>query len=191
MKVEIEIQTNTERDALERKGDSSKAIFDLKEVQAIKSAIQEHILFIGMDRGNNIKTIRLIGVGNSNEIYIDSKEIVRMALLTVSERVVLVHNHPSNSLIPSKEDIYLTNYTSKILEIFNIKLLDHIIVTEKDYYSMGKYNEINYEFKNDRLDFIENTFLKEENQKLNEKIDMIINKLEKNKVDKYKKDIGR
>lgn len=98
MKVEIEIQTNTERDALERKGDSSKAIFDLKEVQAIKSAIQERILFIGMDRGNNIKTIRLIGVGNSNEIYIDSKEIVRMTLLTVSERVVLVHNHPSNKI---------------------------------------------------------------------------------------------
>ena len=49
------------------------------------------------------------------------KNIVRMALLTVSERVVLVHNHPSNSLIPSKEDIYLTNYTSKILKIFNIK----------------------------------------------------------------------
>lgn len=134
MKVEIEIQTNTERDTLERKGDSSKAIFDLKEVQAIKTAIQEHILFIGLDRGNNIKAIRLIGVGNSGEIY-----------------------------------------------------LDHIIVTEKDYYSMGKYNEINYEFKNDRLNFIENTFLKEENQKLNEKIDMLINKLEKNKVDKYKK----
>ena len=49
------------------------------------------------------------------------KNIVRMALLTVSERVVLVHNHPSNSLMPSKEDIYLTNYISKILKIFNIK----------------------------------------------------------------------
>ena len=111
MKVEIEIQTKPERDALGRKGDSSEAIFDLKEVQAIKYAIQEHFLFIGLDRNNNITNIRLIGVGNSSGINIDSKDIVRTALLTASEKVVLVHNHPSNKSTPSDEDIYLTNYT--------------------------------------------------------------------------------
>ena len=89
MKVEIEIQTKPERDALGRKGDSSEAIFDLKEVQAIKYAIQEHFLFIGLDRNNNITNIRLIGVGNSSGINIDSKDIVRTALLTASEKVVL------------------------------------------------------------------------------------------------------
>lgn len=181
MKVEIEIQTKPERDALGRKGDSSEAIFDLKEVQAIKYAIQEHFLFIGLDRNNNITNIRLIGVGNSSGINIDSKDIVRTALLTASEKVVLVHNHPSNKSTPSDEDIYLTNYTSKILGIFNITMIDHIIVTEKGYYSMGKYNQINRDFTNDKLNFVESTFIKEENIKLKEEIKILTNKIKKNK----------
>lgn len=181
MKVEFEIQTKPVMDALERKGDSSSAIFNLDEVQAIKNAIQEHFLFVGMDKNNNIRNIRLLGIGNCSEINIDSKEIVRTALLTASEQVVLVHNHPSNNLKPSKQDIYLTNYTSKVLEIFNIRMLDHIIVTEKDYYSMGKFNEINRDFKDNKLDFIENTFLKEENEKLKENIQNLTKKVQKNK----------
>lgn len=181
MKVELEIQTKPESDVLGRKGSSDKAIFELNEVQAIKNAIQEHFLFIGMDRNNNIRTIRLIGIGNCNEINIDSKEIVRTALLTASERVVFVHNHPSNSLTPSEQDVYLTNYTSKILKIFNIEMVDHIIVTEQEYYSMGKYNKINRNFTNDKLNFVENTILEEENKKLKEEIQTLNNKIKKSK----------
>ena len=62
MKVEFEIQTKPVMDTLERKGDSSRAIFNLDEVQAIKNAIQEHFLFIGMDKNNNIRNIRLLGI---------------------------------------------------------------------------------------------------------------------------------
>lgn len=181
MKIEFEIQEKPQNDILERKANSSKTIFNLDEVQAIKNAIQEHFLFIGMDRNNNIRNIRLLGIGNCNVINIDTKEIVRTALLTSSEKVVLVHNHPSNSLEPSKQDLYITNYTNKILEIFNIRLEDHIIVTDKDYYSMGKYNDINRKFENSKLDFVENTFLKEENEKLKEDIKKLNKQLQKNK----------
>lgn len=181
MKVELEIEEKPKFDISERKGDSSRVIYNLDEVQAIKNAIQEHFLFIGMDRNNNIRNIRLLGIGNCNEIYIDSKDILRTALLTASEKVVLVHNHPSNSLQPSKQDLYLTNYTNKILDFFKIHLVDHIIVTEKDYYSMGKYNEINRDFSNNKLSFVENTFLNEENQKLKNEIQILNKKLPKNK----------
>lgn len=181
MKVEFEIQEKPESNVIERKGNCSEAIFNLDEVQAIKNAIQEHFLFIGMDMNNNIRNIRLLGIGNCNQIYIDSKEIIRTALLTASEKVVLVHNHPSNNLKPSKQDIYLTNYTNKILEIFNIKMVDHIIVTEKEYYSMGKYNKINLNFTDNKLDFVESTFLKEENEKLKEDIKKLTKKIQKNK----------
>ncbi len=181
MKVELEIETKPKTNILERKGNSTTDIFNLDEVQAIKNAIQEHFLFIGMDRGNNIRSIRLLGIGSCSEINIDSKDIVRTALLTASEKVVLVHNHPSNSLQPTKQDLYITNYTNKILEIFNIQMVDHIIVTEKDFRSMGKYNEINRDFKNERISFVENIFLNEENQKLKEEIKNLKEKSVKNK----------
>lgn len=166
VKVELEIQTKPEKDILERKVCTPKEVFDLDEVQAIKNAIQEHLLFIGMDKRNNVKSIRLIGLGTSDEINIDNKEIVRTALLTASERVILVHNHPSNNLTPSKQDLDMTYYTSKVLKAFNIEMLDHIIATEKDYYSIGKSNEIEFSSSKEKADFIENTFLKEENEKL-------------------------
>ena len=181
MKVEFEIEEKPKQDALGRKGNSSVAIYNLDEVQAIKNAIQEHFLFIGMDNCNNIMSIRLLGVGQSNGINIDSKEIIRTALLSASEKVVLVHNHPSNSLTPSSQDKYLTNYTSKILDVFNIKMIDHIIVTNKDYYSMGKYNEIEHKEGSKEIYFAENIFLKEENQKLKNKVNELNKKIQKNK----------
>lgn len=86
--------------------------------------------------------------------------------MTASERVILVHNHPNNNLTPSKQDLDMTYYTSKVLKAFNIEMLDHIIATEKDYYSIGKSNEIEFSSSKEKTDFIENTFLKEENEKL-------------------------
>lgn len=181
MKVEFEIQEKPKEDILSRKGNNPDEIYNLDEVQAIKNAIQEHFLFIGMDNSNNIRSVRLLGIGNCNVINIDSKEIIRTALLTASEKVILVHNHPSNNLAPSNQDKYLTNYTNKILEVFNIKMVDHIIVTNKDYYSMGRYNEIDFNFENHKLDFAEKTFLKEENERLKNKVKELNKKIQKNK----------
>jgi DNA repair protein RadC len=49
--------------------------------------------------------------------------------------VALVHNHPSGNLTPSKEDAALTKRVADCLGLFNIKLLDHIILTEDAYFS--------------------------------------------------------
>lgn len=153
-------------------------VFHLPEVQEIKDAIQEHLLFIGLDRGNNIRTINLIGIGNSSGVKIDSKDILRTALITASERVILVHNHPSNTLKASKEDIHLSNITNKFLNVFNIQLLDHIIITENQYMSMGKECEINREYKDGNIEFVENTILIEENTRLKEKIKKLNSSIE-------------
>lgn len=99
-------------------------------MQEIKGAIQEHLLFLGLDRANNIRNISLLGIGTSSHIEIDTKYIVRTALVTESDKVILVHNHPSNSLKPSLQDKEISNITNQLLRAFNIQFLDHIIVTE-------------------------------------------------------------
>ena len=95
---------------------------------------------------------------------------LRTALLTASEKVILVHNHPSNTLKASFEDKHITNVINKFLNIFSIQLLDHIIVAENGYLSMGKENEINRDYKNDDIRFIENTFVIEENTRLKKEL---------------------
>ena len=97
---------------------SSTDIVNLKDVQEIRNAIREHLLFIGLDNRNNVRNITLLGIGTSCNVVIDTKEIIRTALYSASDKVILVHNHPSNNLEPSKDVFHfplLTNLFVKYL----------------------------------------------------------------------------
>lgn len=148
----------------------SDDIVNLKEVQEIRKAIREHLLFIGLDNSNNVRNISLLTIGTSNEITIDTKEIIRLALYSASNKIILVHNHPSNSLEPSLTDVHLTNITNQILKVFNLILLDHIIVTEKDYISMEKIQKINRTYENQDISNMSKGLLIEENQRLKQQL---------------------
>ena len=148
-------------------------VFYLEEVQEIKDAIQEHFLFVGVDRRNNVRNISLLGVGSNCNVLISTKDILRTALLSCSDKVILVHNHPSNNLEPSSADRHITNVTNQILNTFNIELLDHIIVTEKEYISMEQIKRIDRNYTNDSLSKMSNGFLLEENQRLKEQIELL------------------
>lgn len=149
----------------------SSDVFELMEVQDIKNAVQEHMLFIGLDRGNNIRSIKVIGIGGSDGIFINTKNIVRTAMMTFSDKVILVHNHPSNTLKASNADLYLTNSINKFLKVFDIELLDHVIVAENGYISMMEKRQIDKNFENDNINFIEKTLLIEENQRLKRELE--------------------
>lgn len=159
---------------------SSTDIFNLKDVQAIRNAIREHLLFIGLDNRNNVRNISLLGIGSTCNVIIDTKEIIRAALFSASDKVVLVHNHPSNNLEPSKDDFHITSVTNEMLKIFNIKLQDHIIVTEKDYISMDKIQKISKERNIETIENMKKGFLLEENQRLKQQINELKQKLQIN-----------
>lgn len=180
MNIDVPVLTKTGKNINEDvKILSSTDIVNLEQVQAIKNAIKEHLLFIGLDRGNNVRNISILGIGSNCEVLVDSKDIIRTALLSCSERVVLVHNHPSNNLEPSKADIHITNITNNLLKSFNIELLDHIIVTEKEYISMEKIKKFNKNYSNDEINKVEKQFLFEENLKLKLEIEKLQNNKEK------------
>ena len=73
--------------------------------------------------------------GNSIACVADTASIARNALLTGAVGVILAHNHPSGDSKPSVDDIRITEQTKAALRLFNIDLLDHIIITQHDYYS--------------------------------------------------------
>lgn len=176
MNIEVPVLSKTDKNIdKDIKVLSSTDIVNLEQVQAIKNAVKEHLLFIGLDRGNNIRNISILGIGSNCEVLVDSKDIIRTALLSCSERVVLVHNHPSNNLEPSNPDIHITNVTNNLLKTFHIELLDHIIVTEKDYISMEKIKKFNKDYTNDSIDEMTKGFLIEENKRLKQEIEILKN----------------
>lgn len=160
---------------------SPDIVYKLKEVQAIKDAVQEHLLFIGLDKNNHLRNITFIGIGSTTNVFVDSKSILRTALINACEGVILVHNHPSNSLKPSFDDKKMSNHIYKFLNIFNIKLIDHVIVTEENYTSMLEHGYIDKEYKDKDTEIVDNIFLIEENIKLKEKIKTLQNRKSKNK----------
>lgn len=175
----------------ERKVNKPEDVFNLEEVQEIKDAIQEHFLFLGLDRVNNIRNISLLGIGTSSHIEIDVKYIVRTALVTASDRVILVHNHPSNSLEPSLQDKEISNISNQLLKAFNIRLLDHIIVSENSYVSMESLKIINDKYESERTKLLDKITVIEENIKLKDEIVRLnkelkkYRKMEKDTEDEY------
>lgn len=171
MNLEINIIDKPEKNIEDEiKLKSSSDVVELKDVQAIRNAVREHLLFIGLDRANNVRNISILGIGSSCDVVIDTKEIIRTALFSASDKVILVHNHPSNTLEPSPSDLHLTNVTKQILDVFHIELLDHIIVTEKDYICMQKINKIAKEYNSSPIQTMTKGFLIEENERLKQEI---------------------
>lgn len=163
----------------------STDVLNLEEVKEIRNATQEHLILLGLDRSMNLRTVRLLGIGSSSGIFVDSKDVLRTALLTASDSVILVHNHPSNSLRSSAMDKELTNKVSKFLSIFNVNLMDHIIVTEENYLSMMNNKEIDKNYSDENTKFVDNVLLLEENEKLKNQIKELKNQKENVDMKKY------
>lgn len=77
----------------------------------------------------------LVSKGGLTETAVDIRLILREALLHNAPVVALCHNHPSGNKRPSMEDDRLTDRLNSSCKTMNIRLLDHIILTEGDYYS--------------------------------------------------------
>jgi DNA repair protein RadC len=96
---------------------------------------KEHLWMIGMNQAGYILYIELIALGSYKSVNIEPMNVFRIAVMKNASRVILVHNHPSGSLIPSEADKDITNRLIQVAHILNIELTDHLIITPKTYIS--------------------------------------------------------
>ena len=83
-----------------------------------------------------IKKVR-ISVGGITQTSADIRLIMRVLIETGATQVAAVHNHPSGYFRPSNEDKRLTEQLKKAAGLFNIRMIDHVIITNGGYYSFG------------------------------------------------------
>lgn len=102
---------------------------------------QECLKTILLNKQNNVISIVTNAIGGNDRINVGIKELFAEPIKQMASSIILVHNHPSGSLIPSKQDIRFTKHINEYSNIFEIKLLDHIIIANNNYVSMkeGKY----------------------------------------------------
>lgn len=96
--------------------------------------VEEFWLLLMNQNHRLIKQMR-ISHGGITEVSVDIRIIMREAVLSNATMLAVCHNHPSGSLSPSKMDDELTANLNKACQVMRIKLLDHVIVTDGNYFS--------------------------------------------------------
>ena len=81
---------------------------------------------------------KMITVGTIKSTQIDHRRIIKEALLCNATAIILAHNHPSGNPTPSASDMNETNKLKKACDIFDISLLNHIILADTAYYSFAE-----------------------------------------------------
>jgi DNA repair protein RadC len=79
----------------------------------------------------------MISKGGTSGTSVDVKDVFKKALDLNASCIVLCHNHPSGNLQPSKPDIAITKRISSFGELIDLKVHDHLIVTNKSYFSFA------------------------------------------------------
>ena len=101
----------------------------------LKYPEQEELFMICLTRANTIKDIHFIGLGTDYSVLISNKIIARYAVIDMACGVILVHTHPSGNSTPSAADIKATEKLREALKLFDIELMDHIVIGDGQYYS--------------------------------------------------------
>lgn len=95
----------------------------------------EEFYIILLNTGNYVLGISKIAQGGISSTTIDTRIILQTALKTNSVKIALVHNHPSTNLQPSSHDKDFTNKIVKAGKLMDIKVLDHVIISDNGYFS--------------------------------------------------------
>ena len=96
---------------------------------------QEYFYAIYLDTKNNIIKDKLLFIGTINQSLVHPREIFKEAYLLSASSIILIHNHPTGNVSPSKNDINLTKNIINVGNLLGIKVLDHIIIGDNNYYS--------------------------------------------------------
>ena len=102
----------------------------------------EEMWFISLNRANQVIKIENIGIGGVASVQADIKILLKKALENLASSIIIIHNHPSGQLKPSKEDELITNKIYAACNMLDITLSDHIIFTDNGYYSFKDEGKI-------------------------------------------------
>ncbi len=100
--------------------------------------LQESFKVVLLNNSNKVKGIYQVSQGGITGTIVDLRILFAVVLKSLSVGIILVHNHPSGKLMPSETDKRLTERIKNAADFFNIKVLDHLIITPSgEHYSFA------------------------------------------------------
>lgn len=114
-----------------------RSIIDLDRID-----YKEFMWILLLNNANRVLGMAKIGEGDVKGVLVNAREIIQLGICTNAVGIIMVHNHPSGKLEPSQADINLTRKIKDITSIFDMTLLDHLIITSESYYSFADEGKI-------------------------------------------------
>ena len=90
--------------------------------------------------------LHVASIGSINASIVEPREMLKASILSNAAKLVMVHNHPSGDVTPSKEDIRVTDRMARVCDLVGIELLDHVIVgaDNRSYFSFREKGMVRY-----------------------------------------------
>ena len=113
-----------------------------KMQQELGDKKQEHLVALYLNTQNQIIHQQTIFIGSATRSIAEPREILHYALKHMATSVILVHNHPSGAVSPSRNDNHVTKLVKEACELMGIVFLDHLIVSQSDYFSYREKTDL-------------------------------------------------
>jgi DNA repair protein RadC len=107
-----------------------------KAMARMRDFVQEHLMGVFLNSRGHVLREREIYIGTIDRAIVSTRDVLRFALDANATGVVLYHNHPSGDATPSAEDREFTDRMSEVLELANMRLVDHLIIGRKIFVSL-------------------------------------------------------
>ena len=100
---------------------------------------QEHFLCISLNGAHEVIRVRVVTIGLVDQSHVHPREVFADVIADRASGIIVAHNHPSGQVRPSRADLEITQRLKAAGEILGIELLDHVIFSAKDYYSLADH----------------------------------------------------
>lgn len=117
----------------------------MRDVFHLGDALEEYVYALAYDNQLHLLGVFMVSKGTQEFSMIGTKEIMSRLLMIRASAAVMVHNHPSGDVTPSREDVDATTKIKAACDLMGIRLCDHLIVSGSTYCSMreGGYAQFN------------------------------------------------
>ena len=103
---------------------------------------QEHLVALYLNTQNQIIHQQTIFIGSATRSIAEPREILHYAIKHMATSLILVHNHPSGAVAPSRNDDHVTKLVKEACDLMGIVLLDHLIVSLSNYFSYREKTDL-------------------------------------------------
>lgn len=120
---------------------SPKIVVDFARVR-LSGQADELFLCIYLNTKNEVIKYEIVQEGTIDQVVLYPRKVMESAIVNKASSLILVHNHPSGHVEPSDEDRILTDEIIASAKLFDLRVLDHIIIAKSGYFSFRENNLI-------------------------------------------------